>query len=108
MDNKLEEIKGSRFLSTKNFCIFLGVVFGSLGVVDGLYVIPSSILLILGGIQYFEYTKKNKKYIEHVLKENLDNLDKEIILLKQEIEKNKIELNTLKNRVNFSQINGMK
>jgi hypothetical protein len=105
---KLDEIKASGILSEKNICLVLGVIFGTLACLNIIYIIPSSILLVLSGIQSFEFSKKKKRFVEDLLSLKLKKYEQEVLLLKEEMEKTRVEFSSLKNKFNFSQMHGMK
>lgn len=95
-------------VSTKNVCMIIGVIFGILMYYCSVFVIPSSILLIIGGIQMFEISKKRKKLFEEHINFKLKSYEDEHATIKKDYEKMKSDLESFKNKVNITQAYGHK
>jgi len=97
-----DEIMKKDFLSSKNVCIVLAILFSFLVCFNELFIVPSSLFLIIGGIQMFELTKKKKKYFEDYLEFKLKKYEQELEDVKIENTKLRSEFESLRNRFNIS------
>lgn len=99
----IEEILMKKdIISSKNICLFLGVVFGLLIDYSLFYFIPSIMLFTISGIQTFELSQKKKKYFEDFLNHKLDKYEDSLKDLKKDCDKNRTDLDSLKMRQNIS------
>ena len=97
-----DEFMKKDFFSSKNICIVLSIIFSFLIYFDELFIISSSLFLIIGGIQMFELTKKKKKYFEDYLEFKLKKYEQDLEDVKVENTKLRSEFESLRNRFNIS------
>lgn len=88
----------------KVICIISGIIFGLLIYLCSFFALPSSILLIIGGIQMFEYSHKQKTLLKESVKAELKQQEDMISVIKKDYDKLKIDLDSLKMKQGFSQL----
>lgn len=95
-------------MNSRNITLILGVIFGLLMIYKIEYYVPCGILLLINGIHTFEFSNRKKKELEDKIYSNIKEFEMTVDNYQKEVHKLKTEFESLKMKINVSNMYGPK